>query len=172
MNLIRPLTVIDVWGLSHAIYARQNKLGAAVHGVRRLVIERDGKSQIRDWRNADIFLKRAKRLLDAAMPDVEIAKAEFEMIDPGGAVHWAWGSDESVEVHVGIVTNPAARLHAGIESWYVEYGQVVLFSPGGRVMCSATNGGETPRVHAIFTLRKRTEDPMQIRELEAAEAGL
>lgn len=180
MNLIRPLTFVNVWGVSHALYARQNRLGKPTGGVRRLVIEEGGKSQIREWRNAEIFLKRARRLLSGAMPNAEIARAEFEMIDPGGATPWSFGSDESVEVHVGIVTNPLARVYAGIESWSVEYGQCVLFQPGGRVMRSAVNGGESPRVHAIFTLRLRaidegtefrhTEDLLRTREPAIAEA--
>lgn len=156
MPLIRPITWVDVWGLSHSLYARQNHLGKPHHGVRRLALLDDGKatSAMKGWRNAEIFLRRLRRLVADAMPQLEIARAELEMLDPGAGLPWTLGNDEAGEVHIGIVTNPAARIFAGIESWSVGWGEAVLSMPGAHTVRSAVNGGDAPRVHLILTLQK------------------
>lgn len=155
--LLQPLLWLDVWALSHSLYARQARLGAASDGVRRLVLSEGPRPAdvLKDWKTLDTMLTRCRRVLAGYAADWDIDRAELEWLERGAVLPWTRGADDAAEAHLCLVTNPLARLYAGPEMYAPRVGEMVLSSPNGRAWRGAGNHGETPRVHLVLTLRRR-----------------
>jgi hypothetical protein len=114
VSLLVPLGPLDVWPLCHSMYARQKKLGKPTDGVRRLSVI-DGPynaPELRDWAILKNMISRCRKLLDRATPNVEVHAVDVEMMDPGASLPWTPGKDGEIEAHIGVVTNPFARICA------------------------------------------------------------
>ncbi len=93
-----------------------------------------------------------------ALAAYEIAEAELEHFEPYQSWHWRVGTQPEITLHVGVVTNPFARLYCGTEVWSVGVGDVVAIDAAPAVLRSAVNHGDTARIHMIIRLRQRATE--------------
>jgi hypothetical protein len=155
MPLILPLGWVDTWALACVLRRQQRDLRAEEDGALRLRLSDEAgdhpdlKSR---WQLAGNVIGRARRRLREARQAIpalaafDIVSVDLESLPGGTVVPWSQGEDE-ISVHIGIVTNPEARLYVGTEMWSLGVGYVVALTPAARVFRSAANFGETARFH-------------------------
>jgi hypothetical protein len=157
---LRLLGHIPVWDLQASLHRRERRAElVGEDGVKTLVV-RDGAwrhpgltaNGTVKWPSLRNVISRANRMVDQVVPQYEIARAEFEELEPRARIPWADGQP-GIAVHIGVVTNPAALLYSGNQAFGVSEGQIVAMEM--EAVTSAVNHGETPRIHLILMLRKR-----------------
>ena len=168
MPLITSLTFVDVWPVSHILYARRGKL-SETDGLHRLRIVDSGKRVAeKDWTGLSLLIKRCDKVLAKAAPNLEIEHADLEMLKGGAYLPWAPGDDSSVRVYIGLATHPLSRIYVTPPdgSYSLGWGEAVLLNPGSGARWSWVNLAEQPVAHLCLTLR-RSEDLSQTHEPEA-----
>jgi hypothetical protein len=155
MPLLQPIGIVDVFALTHSLYARQKILGPPKAGVRYLVID---EAVVEEWQILKSFLAKLERLLEERSLDWHRTAAALRWLDPGVSLPWSPGIEGEIELHIGIVTHPLSRLYAGPEIYSLGWGEMVLSAVGPRLMRSDVNSSELRAVSLILTLKKTQAD--------------
>jgi hypothetical protein len=158
MALLQSIGIIDVFALCHSLYARQKTLGAPKLGIRYLPIDDD---VLDEWQILKSFLGRCTRLIEERGISWELTGSGLRWFDPGAVVPWRPGTDDEIEVHIGIVTHPLSRLYAGIESYSISWGEVLLSVVPAALRRSEQNAGPLRTVSLVLTLQKPATTPDQ-----------
>jgi hypothetical protein len=151
MPLLQPFGIVDVFALTHSLYARQKALGPPKSGVRYLVID---EAVLDEWQILKSFLSRCERLLEERGLLWHIAGSALRWLDPGTSLPWSPGVESEVEAHIGVVTHPLSRMYAGPEVYSLGWGEVVLSALGPRLLRSDVNSSELRAVSLILTLKQ------------------
>jgi hypothetical protein len=166
--LFRAVDHIDVFELSCSLRPRMNLFGPAKEGVRLLGLRwaDDGvwkaHKETRKWTELRNSITRIKRLGKALLPDEDLEEGAIflEMLDPGSSTSWSDDPVDYLRVVLPIRTNPRALMHAvpasGLpEAVHLPQGQLTLCAPA---LSSATNLGQSPRVHLCINIRQKQEE--------------
>lgn len=180
MSHIEPVAYIETWQLSTSLFVRQDLFNAVTlrqetpgspHAATRSIFLMGPKFDdppdvslwfqdvpqfkypiLAEWPVAEAMLEEVIRVVNGHT----WGKAMIVELAPGGAV--AWHVDEGAyaeahdRYHLPLVTNPFAYLYSGGEQIHASPGVLVKFDT--RVLHSAANFGQSPRIHLIVDVRK------------------
>ena len=155
MPLLQPFGIVDVFALTHSLYARQKTLGPPKNGVRYLPVD---EAVLDEWQILKSFLSKCGRLVEERGLAWHIAGAALRWLDPGVSLPWSPGVENEIEAHIGVVTHPLSRMYAGPEVYSLGWGEIVLSAIGPRLCRSDVNSSELRTVSLILTLRQKRDE--------------
>ena len=120
-------------------------------------IDEDGKVKVhpqwRRWPELTNRVKQAHRLIDTEK-QFELGRVALELLKPGGIVGWnRETSQDWLQFHLAIVTNPLALFYSGVEQLNMQPGFINWVNLGA--LTSQVNFGETQRIHLVADFRKQ-----------------
>lgn len=181
----RPITFIDTWALCSALHkersrfkseTRRQDMDGSPHRETQAIflrgpanpdetnwyedVEQVDYQILKDWKTARNVLSR----IQSAIGGRPLGKAMIVQLQSGGKV--AWHVDEGPyyerhhRLHLPLITNPMSLMFSGAASMHMPVG--MLCGINNRVLHSAINAGQTPRVHLIvdvvINLEQKSDD--------------
>lgn len=120
------------------------------------------------WKSMQVLLKRARTAIMAdpvlrsiVDPEAPMGRVMVSLLPKQSYISWHQDNgpyhDRHLRFHIALVTNPLCFLHSGPEQLHVPVGTLVWFN--NRASHCATNWGHSDRIHVIFELPRRQEQP-------------
>lgn len=159
MPYLRLLGHVDLFsnGFIGMLHRHRSELRGA-DGVRTMVV-RDGAYRhpylLPDgkWTSLRTTISRAAKILSDIAPELDIASATLEQLDPGAHLPWEAGEAGPMAIRVALVTNPMSVVYSGNEGMTLHSGQVLAVDES--VLHSCINLGTAPVIHLVFRLARR-----------------
>lgn len=176
-----PITYIDVWPLSAALFKerarfsentkRQEQPGGAHKETQSILLRgpEDADEEnwfldikqvdypiLKNWKSAKSVLERVRK----AVNNRPLGKVMIVQLRPAASVAWHVDNgpyyDAYHRLHLPLVTNPGAQMFSGLAALHIPVGHLIHID--NRVLHSAINVGQHPRIHMIIDVKKPEEE--------------